>query len=336
MSCPVAQKQQRIARSKASAKRRETNRARARKRGHRRVRARRIVKGARYKITKKCLEGRFFLVPDSDEVTQIIGFCLGLALDRFEIELHAAVFMSNHYHLDVTDPKGEMPAFKCMLNSFIARALNAHRGRYDKFWSGDAACDVELLDDEDVIDGMAYTVTNPPKSGLVKRGHRWPGLTTAGKKFGDVMRFERPDQFFDPENDAVPNAVEIRIVRPRIREKLSDDELQAVLDEAVRERELKAARKMRAQHRRFLGESRIRRQKWNRTASSYNERYTQTPSVSARNKWARIAALQRNADWDAEYARAYEAKRAGKDVEFPHGTYAMHRFAGARVAQAPP
>ena len=136
------------------------------------MRARRIVAGTRYKITKKCLEGRFFLVPDSDEVNKIIGFCLGLALDRFELELHAAVFMSNHYHLDVTDPKGEMPAFKCMLNSLIARALNAHRGRFDKFWSVDQACDVELLGDEDVIDGMAYTETNPVKSGLVKRGRR--------------------------------------------------------------------------------------------------------------------------------------------------------------------
>ena len=328
--------QQGAPKREASAKRRQANRARAKERGHRRVRARRIVKGARYKITKRCLEGRFFLVPDSDEVTQIIGFCLGLALERFEIELHSAVFMSNHFHLDITDPHGEMPAFKCMLNSFIARALNAHRGRYDKFWSADAACDVELLNDEDLIEAMAYTQNNPVKANLVRRGRRWPGLTTAGKKFGDVMRFERPKTFFDENNTAIPEAVEVRIVRPKVRMELSDEQLQAELDEAVRERETKAARKARSEHKRVLGEDRIRRQKWNRTASSYTERYTTTPKVSSRSKWSRIAALQRNAAWDADYAAAYEARRAGKDVEFPHGTYAMRRFAGVRVAQAPP
>jgi REP element-mobilizing transposase RayT len=318
-----------------SAERRACNRAK--RRGHRRVRARCIIPGTRYKITRKCLESRFFLAPDSDEGTRIIGFCLGMALDRFEIELHAAVFMSNHYHLDVTDPYGQLPAFKCMLNAFIARALNAYRGRFDRFWSAEQGCDVELINDDDVIEGIAYTQTNPVKAALVRRGHRWPGLTTAGMKFGAAMRFKRPDFFFDPKNDDVPPFVEVRIVRPSIMLELSDDELYAKIREAVVRREREAAEKMRGEHRRFLGEQRITRQSWRRTSSSRDERFAPRPRVSSRHKWARIAALQRNADWSAAYAKAHNALLRGeRNVEFPRGTYALCRFAGVKVAQVPP
>jgi REP element-mobilizing transposase RayT len=318
-----------------SAERRASNRAR--RRGHRRVRARCIIPGTRYKITRKCLERRLFLTPDSGASTRIIGFCLGMALDRFDIELHAAVFMSNHYHLDVTDPHGQLPAFKCMLNAFIARALNAHRGRFDRFWSTEQGCDVELIDDVDLIEGIAYTQTNPVTAGLVRRGYRWPGLTTAGKKFGEVMRFKRPDFFFDPKNDDVPLFVEVRIVRPSIMPELSDDELYAKIREAVVHREREAAEKMRREHRRFLGEQRIARQSWRRTPGNRDERFASRPRVSSRGKWARIAALQRNVNWDAAYAKAYDALSTGeRNVEFPHGTYALRRFAGVRVAQAPP
>jgi len=320
----------------ASAKRRESNRARAVERKGRRVRARRIVKGARYKITKRCLERRFGMTPDREEVGQLIGFVLALCASRFELEIHAACFMSNHYHLDVTDPHGQMPAFKCMLNSFLARGFNCLRGRFDKFWSGDRACDVELVDDGDMIDRMAYTLANPVTAGLVKRSARWPGFTTAGKGFGTVMKFRRPKFFFDPKNEDVPGEVELRIVRPRLSSGLDDTEFDERLAEAVRKRELAAKTELRKQHRRFLGELRIRRQRWNTRPNSYKARFGKTPKVAAHSKWARIAALQRNRLWERAYGEALDARLRGDDVEFPYGTYALRRFAGVRVAQAPP
>jgi hypothetical protein len=155
-------------------------------------------------------------------------------------------------------------------------------------------------------------------------------------KFGEVMRFQRPGFFFDPKNDDVPPFVAVRIVRPSIMPELSDDELFAKIREVVVRREREAAEKTRREHRRFLGEQRIVRQSWCRTPRSREERFGSQPRVSSRHKWARIAALQRNADWDAAYAEAYDALTRGeRDVEFPHGTYALRCYAGVRVAQAP-
>src|SRR5690606_22600429 len=175
-----------------SSQRRERNRSKASSRPHRRVRARAVVPGRRYKITRRCLERRFFMTPDTPEVEQILGYILGFCLDHYVLELHAACFMSNHYHLDVTDPYGQFPAFKCKFNSLVAKALNAHRGRFDCFWSADAPCDVELVSDEDVVDRMAYTLANPVTAGLVRRAGRWPGFTTAGDAFGTQLKFSRP------------------------------------------------------------------------------------------------------------------------------------------------
>lgn len=321
---------------RASARRRGANRARASAREGRRVRARRIVAGARYKITKRCLERRFLMAPDRKEVGQLIGFVLALCAARFGVEIHAACFMSNHYHLDVTDPRGEMPAFKCMLNAFLARGFNCLRGRFDKFWSADRACDVELVDDDDIIDRMAYTLANPVTAGLVKRSQRWPGFTTAGNEFGTVMKFRRPKFFFDPNNADVPEEVELRIVRPRLSSELDARRFDERLAQAVREREAKAKTELRKQHRRFLGEVRLRRQRWRARPDSYDERFDKTPKVASRSKWARIAALQRNRKWEAAYGHAFDARMRGEDVAFPYGTYALRRFAGVRVAQAPP
>ena len=243
--------------------------------------------------------------------------------------------MSNHYHLDVTDVHGELPAFKCMLNGLLARALNCHRGRFDRFWSADRACDVELLEDKDILEAMAYTAANPPDALLVRRATRWEGLTTAGKPFGTKMRFERPEVFFDADNAEMPEKVEVEIARPDVCPDLSDAKLYDALVQRVREREQAAHRRARKEHRRFLGEQRVRRQKWHRWPKSPEERFTATPTISSRSKWARIAATQRNVEWEREYGLAYEARLRGEDVEFPYGTYALRRFAGVRVSGPP-
>ncbi|MCK5797588.1 MAG: hypothetical protein KAI47_10415 [Deltaproteobacteria bacterium] len=42
---------------------------------------------------------------------QIVTYCLGIATGRYGIDVHAFCFMSTHYHLVATDPRGELPEF---------------------------------------------------------------------------------------------------------------------------------------------------------------------------------------------------------------------------------
>jgi hypothetical protein len=97
------------AQKQASAARRADNRARGQARSHARVRARPLHPGSSYKVTKRCLERRMFLAPGHkpDELVNFIGYCLAYTALKYGIEVHAAVAMLNHYHVDLTDPHGK-------------------------------------------------------------------------------------------------------------------------------------------------------------------------------------------------------------------------------------
>ncbi len=327
-----------VSRVQASIERRRKNRnqqQRAKKRGYERVRARAVVPGRRYKITRRCFGRHLYMTPDRPEVREIIGFTLGLCLERYGLRLHAACFMGNHYHIDVTDPHGNYPAFKCMLNSLLAKALNALRGRFDSFWSGDGPCDVELVDDDDVVDRMAYTLANPVTAGLVKAAERWPGFTTAGVTLGTEMSFRRPNVYFDASNPDVPSKVCFKVERPAVRPDLDDAQFDQLLRDKVKERERKARKELKAEGRRPKGEEKVSKQRWNALPETYEPRFTLTPTVAGRSKWARISALQRNRAWEAEYAAARAAQRRGEPAVFPYGTYAELRFRNVAVGPPP-
>lgn len=85
-----------------------------------------------------------------------------------------------------------------------------------------------------------------------------------------------------------------------------------------------------------MGEPKLRRQHWNRAAVSFEERFKVRPKVAASSKWRRLAQLQRDREWEREYAEARALWRAGQAAVFPPGTYWLRRFAGvAVVAQSP-
>ncbi len=231
--------------------------------------------------------------------------------------------------------RGNLPAFQATFIGLLARNLNAHRGRFDRFWSADRGCDVELTDDDDVIDRMSYTIANPVTAGLVPKSKRWPGLTTAGMAFGETVTIARPSGFFDAEDSDMPESTKIVVTRPAVMKHLTDTELLAELDQRVRVREQEAATTLREENRRFMLESRIIKQRWNRQPRSFEERFTTTPTVAAKCKWKRIAALQRDEDWEEAYADAREADLPGASPVYPFGTYQRRVYGGVRVAPTP-
>ena len=243
--------------------------------------------------------------------------------------------MSNHYHIDLTDPLAELVPFKQLFNSLVARGLNALRGRFDSFWSGDGACDTRRIEGDDGLGDLVYTLTNPVSAGLVKWSRQWPGFTTADWRFGERRSFRRPDWFFD-ESGHMPETAELILVRPRVLEDLDDDDLYERLTAGIREAERAVQAELRANGRRFMGLRKLAKQGWRQVPKSFEERFRVTPRVAASSKWLRLAQLQRDRAWERAYAVARELWLAGEPAEFPIGTYWLRRFAGVVVASAPP
>jgi hypothetical protein len=269
------------------------------------------------------------------ELRNFIGYCLAYAAELYGIQIHASVWMSNHHHTDVTDPHGNLVPFKQLLHSMIARGRNAQLGRHDSFWSGDDACDTRRPTDDEAMGDLVYTLTNPVEAGLVKWARLWPGFTSAGWRFGETRSFKRPEWFFD-ERGQMPEEVKLTLVRPPIFPKLDDDALYDLLVTEVRARELELQRELRGKGQRFMGLRKLGGQPWNRAPKSFEERFTITPKVAASSKWFVLAELQRDREWERQYAAARALLRAGKPAVFPAGTYWMSRFAGVGVAAQPP
>jgi len=287
-----------------------------------------------YKVTRRTTQRLYLLLP-TKMTHEVFGYCLGVALERFGIRMHAVTVLSNHYHIDVTDPYGLLPEFKHLLNLLVARALNAHWGRFENFFASDGPSDVELATPEEVLDRMVYTLTNPVKDGLVRSGGEWGGLTSYGMRFGTKMEFRRPEEFFD-KNGALPEKVVVEVSRPDILPELSDEELFVLLMRKVKERERELLAAAKEEGRRFLGMRRVLRCKHTDSPASREPRFNLNPRVASRSKWQRIAALQRNKEWLTVYREAYEKFCAGvRDVLFPEGTYLMRVQYGVACAQAP-
>ena len=316
------------------ASRRLANRARANACAHPRVRAKPILPGATYLITRRCV-GRQFLLRPEPKLNAALGYWLALCAQRTGVHLHAACVMSNHIHIVLTDPNGTMPEFKNRFFAGLARYVNVLRGRCDSVFSADRACDVRLLDDHDVIDRIAYTLANPVKAALVRRSKHWPGFTTAGWKFGETRHFEKPCLFFDANNSALPDTVELPLQAPKLRSARSARSASSValnIAHRLQQRERLATAEHAAAGIRILGPKHVLKQSWTATPRSIEPKFGLRPIVSVTSKWVRIAALQTLKTWKAAYALAREAFIAGRrDVPFPAGTYALVKVAGVLV-----
>ena len=114
---------------------------------------------------------------------------------------------------------------------------------------------------------------------------------------------------------------------------MSDEAYCQMVAAAVEAREQELRQTYDAEGRKFLGVKGVLSQSVYGTPWSEAQRRGLNPTVKALDKWRRIEALHRDQQWQQAYREAYEAYKEGDTtVEFPVGTYWMHRFAGARRA----
>lgn len=278
-------------------------------------RPRRVLPGPTYLVTRRCSEQRFFLRPDP-VVRQIFEYVLGLACTLYQMQLHAYVAMSNHYHLVVTDPHGNISDFEQYLNSLIARALNEFRGRSGSVWDPEPYNGVELLDEEAVVERLAYVHANPVIAHLVGRARYWEGSTSMGSTYGGRRMVERPNVFF---SQSMPEQSTLELVRPRVFMHLNDETLERSVGDRVRQIEDASSQTGPA-----LGMRRVLAQHWNDSPPPRPRKTHIRPRIAAACSKTRAMALRVYRSWLESYADALRRFRGGeRDTMFPAGTYWM-------------
>jgi putative transposase len=291
---------------------------------------RQILPGTSYLVTRRCSERRLFLRP-SRKTIEIFRYVLAVAASRCGILVHAFCVLSNHFHLVVTDPHARLPEFHRILDGLVARAINCSLGRWESFWDPDSYSAVRLETPEDVFAKIVYVLANPVAARLVRRGREWPGLWSDPAQIGGPpLAVERPKEFFR-ETGPMPPSAELRLHRPPGFE--TDDSFTEALSGALREAEDRAAEELRRERGSFLGVAKVIAQKPTAWPASGEPRRSMSPRIACRNKWGRIEALLRLAEFARSYRDALAAWRRGlRNVLFPPGTWRMRVEHGARCA----
>jgi REP element-mobilizing transposase RayT len=290
-----------------------------------------VVPGKTYLITRRCSQRQFLLKP-SERTNKIISFLLAMACAMCGMQLHAACVMSNHLHLVLTDVRGELPEFMRYLVEFVAKCINQALGRRENVFKPGSYSRVELVDPDDVLRAIVYTLANPVEAALVRHGKQWPGVRLGPWQMGKTMTAGRPDVFYRPQGK-VPLSKGLLLSKPPAFADLSDEAYVKMVHDAVEDREQGFRQQYDAEGREFLGVEGVLAQSVYATPWSDEGPRGINPTVKAADKWHRIEVLKRDKEWYATYCERRVSFRAGdSSVVFPFGTYWLHRYAGARVA----
>jgi REP element-mobilizing transposase RayT len=134
--------------------------------------------GALVEITCRTIQGRFLLKP-TDELREIIIGTLGRAQRLYPVDIHAFVFMSNHYHLLLSVPDARrLVHFLGYANSKLARETGRPTGWRDKVWSRRYQAVVVSEEEFAQVGRLRYVLAHGVKEGLVDHPADWPGANT--------------------------------------------------------------------------------------------------------------------------------------------------------------
>jgi putative transposase len=201
--------------------------------------------------------------------------------------VHAVCVESTHFHVVVTDSRGELSEFMRWLDRHIAlclmehyRASHPHR-QLEGIWSKQPFGATLLLTHDAIVDKIVYTLTNPVKDGLVRDYRKWPGVVSRPGDWVKPVRYvRRPALYFDDDDQAqreVPASVSIPL-------QFHDREPAAfVRDVEARIRDVQrgAATTLAAAGRTFMGDKTIVRQDPFDAPNSRRPRHTLNPRLAA-------------------------------------------------------
>lgn len=126
-------------------------------------------------VTCRTLQGRLLLRP-SAMLSEIILGVLGRAQRMYQMEIHAFVFLSNHYHLLVTaQSASQLARFMGYVNSNLAREAGRLHGWQQKFWGRRYQAIVVSGEERAQIARLEYLLAHGAKEGLVRSPKEWPG-----------------------------------------------------------------------------------------------------------------------------------------------------------------
>ncbi|MEO6709103.1 MAG: hypothetical protein ABIP42_05950 [Planctomycetota bacterium] len=258
---------------------------------------------------------------------EIILGILGRAQALYGLQIHAFVFLSNHYHLlcSPLDPE-QLARAMCFINSNLAREAGRLHGFREKFWSrryqaipvtGELAAQIERL---------RYLLAHGCKEGFVLTPADWPGVhcidallqgkPLQGVWFDRSLEFGARRQGLEFGAREFTTAYTVTLSPLPCWRHLSSEQYRQAVSQLVSEIEAEARLRQEETRREPTGAEFVRRQSpLSRPARS---KRSPAPRIHAASKAARRAFREAYRAFLAAFRRASERLRSGDlAVEFP-------------------
>jgi hypothetical protein len=284
-------------------------------------------------ITRRTLRRTHLLRPDR-EINNLFTYCLAVMSQRFGITIHAAVLMSTHEHLVVTDTLGQLPRFLQEFHRLLALGIKVLRKWEGAVWDHEKTSVVELRTTQAVVEKLAYVMANPVTAGLVRRAQQWPGVTTTPEQLGRAqLTALRPKYYFDSENPAWPKTTTLQLTMPICD--LSEAQLRGVVARELERAENEARASVATRGWKVMGVDRIARLSPYERAASWEPLRGRNPTFAVgrgqREAFAHAVAFLR--EFRSAYRDALQRWKTGlRDAIFPVGTWLMRHMHMVTVA----
>ena len=299
-----------------------------------------VTPGTTWALSRRTTRRHFLFNPDeAGQMEQCYWYCLGYAAKTHGVVVHAACLMSTHSHEVVTDVRGELPRFLQTFHRLLALTTKAFRKWPEEVFNKRSSGAHALLTPEAMIEALAYLIANPVEASGVRYAKDWPGAHTLPKHLGArVIRVRRPCHYFDADNPAWPEMLELELQMPVSLEHEYEAELvRARVAERVRLREHRAWEAAKRTGIAFVGPRRVLKLAYTKRARSYEAFGALNPEFAvAGHRAAAKEAVTRIRAFHAQYDEALHRWTQGdRDAVFPEGTWWMRVCHGARCGPAP-
>ena len=293
-----------------------------------------IPPGATWLISRRCTQRQFWLAPRGP-VKRTFGYLVAVLAERYGVNVHAIIVLSNHHHLLLSDPRGVLPDFLRDLHNLTARSLNAEFGRWENLWAAERVGCTQTQTAADTMAKLVYVAGNAVEAGLVEKAADWPGLKSNPRdclnKRGRT--FKRPTKFFR-EDGVMPEKATLVMTVPPDFAHLGPHEFADRFEAALKAKEAYFQEKMREADRSFLGVKAVRSTPRTNRPKTKEPRRKLNPRVAAMDREVRKAALARLVKFRRQHREARRAWLEGEpNVVFPAHTFLARHFPGVRIEE---
>ena len=127
--------------------------------------------GALYHVTSRGDRRDNIYIDDGDREQMLL--LLGEVCERFNWVVHSYCLMSNHYHLLIETPDGNLSKGMRQLNGVYTQRFNRKHGRVGHLFQGRYKA-IIVQKDSYLLELSRYIVLNPVRARMVSRAGDWP------------------------------------------------------------------------------------------------------------------------------------------------------------------